>query len=188
MPGRFLAGIVSSGALRRNVRARAPVLVSCRPGLATKPLQWQQVPWSPRDQRCGALRWVTTVNGNQLKPKDLIRHLDRIWEVKSAAAVRTGKGGAYAQVCARDAYSSECVAHELPQLELRDVVNGKKRNERVRAAESIEVVEMDRKRKFTFLYQEGDKLVLMEDETYEQIEILAEALGSQTVFLTVRRG
>ena len=80
------------------------------------------------------------------------------------------------------------MAHELPQLELRDVVNGKKRNERVRAAESIEVVEMDRKRKFTFLYQEGDKLVLMEDETYEQIEILAEALGSQTVFLTVRRG
>lgn len=46
---------------------------------------------------------------------------------------------------------------------------------------------MDRKRAFSFLYREGDKMTLMEDETFEQVEFLVEALGDQAVFLTVRR-
>ena len=46
-------------------------------------------------------------------------------------------------------------------------------------------VMLDRKRAFSFLYRDGDKMVLMEDETFEQVEFLVEALGDQAAFLTV---
>ena len=42
------------------------------------------------------------------------------------------------------------------------------------------------KRKFSYLYPAGESMVLMDDETFEQIELPVEALGDQSIFLTVR--
>ena len=53
-------------------------------------------------------------------------------------------------------------------------VDGTKLNERFRSAETVERVRLEQK-DFQFLYAEGDMLVFMDTDTYEQIE-LAEGL------------
>ena len=79
-------------------------------------------------------------------------------------AVKPGKGGAYNQV------------------ELKNLINGTKLNERFRAAETVEKVRLEQK-DFTFLYEQGDALVFMDDESYEQLELDKEFVGERAAFL-----
>ncbi|MDA8869988.1 elongation factor P [Rhizobiaceae bacterium] len=105
------------------------------------------------------------VQGNQIRPGNIIEHKDRIWRVVKTQAVATGKSGAYAQV------------------EMKDVVSGTKLNERFRASESLEKVRLEQ-RDATYLYAEGDDLVFMDSENYEQTHIKADMLGDQAAYLT----
>lgn len=79
-------------------------------------------------------------------------------------AVKPGKGGAYNQV------------------ELKNLINGTKLNERFRAAETVEKVRLEQK-DFTFLYEQGDALVFMDDESYEQLELDKDFVGERAAFL-----
>lgn len=91
---------------------------------------------------------------------------DRLWEVRVARHVKPGKGGAY------------------NQLELRCLTADVKKQTRLRAGESVEVVELDDKRYLTFLYMSDPKtMVLMDDGTFVQEEIPLEMLGDQAPFL-----
>ena len=78
--------------------------------------------------------------------------------------VKTGKGGAFAQV------------------ELRNLRNGSKRNERFRSADKVERVRLEQKDQ-QFLYENDGMLVFMDAETYDQIELSAELLGDRRPFL-----
>ncbi len=104
------------------------------------------------------------MNGNEIKPGNIIKHQDTLWVAVKCNAVKPGKGGAFNQV------------------ELKNLLDGRKLNERFRAAETVERVRLEQK-KHTFLYADGDMLVFMNGETYEQISLQAEFIGDRAVYL-----
>jgi len=104
------------------------------------------------------------INGNEIRPGNVIEHDGGLWVAVKTNAVKPGKGGAYNQV------------------ELKSLINGTKLNERFRAAETVERVHLEPK-DFTFLYEEGEALVFMDDESYEQLELEKDFVGDRAAFL-----
>lgn len=104
------------------------------------------------------------INGNEIRVGDVILHQDKLWIAVKTDHVKPGKGGAYAQV------------------ELKAIVEGTKLNERFRSAETVERVELE-KRDFSYLYEQGDALMFMDQESYEQIELPKEFVGERAAFL-----
>ncbi|XP_010257641.1 PREDICTED: uncharacterized protein LOC104597664 isoform X4 [Nelumbo nucifera] len=68
------------------------------------------------------------------------------------------------------------------QVELRDVDTGNKITERFRTDEAIERVFVEDK-SFTFLYAEGDSIMIMEPNTFEQMEIHKDMFGKNAAYL-----
>lgn len=68
------------------------------------------------------------------------------------------------------------------QVEMVDVVNGTKYNDRFSAAEMVERVRLEQKT-YQYLYDEGDVLIFMDAESFEQIPIQKALLGDQVDFL-----
>lgn len=104
------------------------------------------------------------INGNEIRPGYTIEHDGGLWLAVKVDHVKPGKGGAYAQV------------------ELKNLINGTKLNERFRSAESVERVRLEQ-RDYQYLYENGDALVFMDESTYEQIEISKEFIGERAAFL-----
>lgn len=104
------------------------------------------------------------LNGNEIRPGNVIMHQDSLWKAVKVDAVKPGKGPAYAQV------------------ELKNLLDGRKLNERFRSSETVERVRLEQK-DFSYLYAEGDQHVFMDTETYDQINIAADMLGDQAAFL-----
>lgn len=104
------------------------------------------------------------ISGNEISPGAVIEHDGSLWVAVKTQAVKPGKGGAYNQV------------------ELKNLFDGRKLNERFRSAEAVEAVELDFK-PYTFLYAAGDMLTFMDKETFEQIEIAADFMGERAAFL-----
>jgi elongation factor P len=104
------------------------------------------------------------ISGNEIRPGYVLEHKDRLWMAVKAEHVKPGKGPAYQQV------------------ELKDLVDGTKLNERFRAVETVERVRLDEK-VYQFLYEEGEQLNLMEQETFEQLTIDKSLLGDRLPFL-----
>jgi len=105
------------------------------------------------------------MNGNEIRVGNIIKHQDTLWVAVKCNAVKPGKGGAFNQV------------------ELKNLLDGRKLNERFRAAETVERVRLDQKT-HTFLYKDGEMLVFMNGETYEQINLQEEFIGERAAFLT----
>ena len=104
------------------------------------------------------------IAGNEIKPGAVIEHDGSLWVAVKTQAVKPGKGGAYNQV------------------ELKNLFDGRKLNERFRSAESVESIELDFK-PYTFLYESGDMLTFMDKETFDQIEIAKDFMGDRAAFL-----
>lgn len=104
------------------------------------------------------------INGNEIRPGNVIQHQNSLWVAVKINAVKPGKGPAYNQV------------------ELKNLLNGSKLNERFRASETVERVRLEQK-DHTFLYAEGDMLVFMDQENYEQISIPKDMIGERVAFL-----
>src|SRR6056297_3775189 len=104
------------------------------------------------------------INGNEIRPGNVLEHNDGLWAAVKVDHVKPGKGGAFAQV------------------ELRNLRNGSKLNERFRSADKVERVRLEQKDQ-QFLYETDGKLVFMDTETYEQVEIDAGILGERRPFL-----
>ena len=104
------------------------------------------------------------INGNAVRVGNVIEHNDRLWMVVKTQAVKPGKGGAFNQV------------------ELKDVRNGSKLNERFRADEQVERIRLEQ-RKAQFLYRENDLFTFMDAETFEQSLIGANLVGAQAIYL-----
>lgn len=107
---------------------------------------------------------MAKINGNEIRPGFVINHQDRLWVAVKVDHVKPGKGGAYAQV------------------ELKAILTGTKLNERFRSAETVEQVELEF-RDFTYLYEQGDQLVFMDQDSYEQVELDKEFVGDRAAFL-----
>lgn len=104
------------------------------------------------------------IAGNEISPGAVIEHDGSLWVAVKTQAVKPGKGGAYNQV------------------ELKNLFDGRKLNERFRSAESVEAVELEFK-PYTFLYESGEMLTFMDKETFEQIEIAKDFVGERAAFL-----
>jgi elongation factor P len=104
------------------------------------------------------------IAGNEISPGAVIEHDGSLWVAVKTQAVKPGKGGAYNQV------------------ELKNLFDGRKLNERFRSAEAVEAVELDFK-PYTFLYEAGEMLTFMDKETFEQIEIAKDFVGERAAFL-----
>jgi len=104
------------------------------------------------------------INGNEIKPGNVILHNGQLLLAVKCEHVKPGKGGAFAQV------------------ELRDLVTGTKYNERFRSSESVERVRLEQK-DYQYLYEQNDMLVFMDNENYEQIELAREFVGERAAFL-----
>ncbi|NKB83402.1 elongation factor P [Brucella grignonensis] len=104
------------------------------------------------------------INGNEIRPGNVIEHDGGLWAAVKTNAVKPGKGGAYNQV------------------ELKNLITGTKLNERFRAAETVERVRLEQK-DFSFLYEQGEALIFMDTESYEQLELLKDFVGDRAAFL-----
>ncbi|HHL22677.1 MAG TPA: elongation factor P [Aliiroseovarius sp.] len=104
------------------------------------------------------------INGNEIRPGNVLEHNGGLWVAVKVDHVKPGKGGAFAQV------------------EMRNLRNGSKLNERFRSADKVERVRLEQKDQ-QFLYENDGMLVFMDTDTYEQIELPAEILGERRPFL-----
>ncbi|MBN8902556.1 MAG: elongation factor P [Rhodospirillales bacterium 69-11] len=101
---------------------------------------------------------------NLIRAGQVIEHEGRRWTVLKQQIITPGKGGAFIQV------------------EMRDLKSGNKTNERWRTADTVERL-MTEEREYTYSYTEGQNLVLMDPETYEQSHIPADLLGDLAPYL-----
>ena len=104
------------------------------------------------------------INGNAIRPGNVIEHKGRLWRAVKIQHTQPGKGGAYLQV------------------ELKEIRDGTKLNERFRASEDVERVRLDQK-DFQFLFAEDDMLTFMDLETYDQISLAKDLVGEPVAFL-----
>ena len=104
------------------------------------------------------------INGNEIRPGAILEHDGGLWAAVKVNHVKPGKRGAFAQV------------------ELKNLRDGRKLNERFRSEDKVDEVTLDRKDQ-QFLYETDGRLVFMDSETYEQTELDAELLGERRPFL-----
>ncbi|MDJ0950473.1 MAG: elongation factor P [Alphaproteobacteria bacterium] len=104
------------------------------------------------------------IDGNAIRPGNVIEHQGRLWRAVKIQHVKPGKGGAFMQV------------------ELKDIRDGTKLNERFRASETVERVRLDEK-EYQFLFADGDEVTLMDTESYEQITVNRDMIGAPAAFL-----
>ncbi len=68
------------------------------------------------------------------------------------------------------------------QIEMQDIQSGTKYNDRFSASETVERARLEQK-DHQYLYDEGDMLVFMDSESYEQTSLPKELVGDQADFL-----
>ncbi len=107
---------------------------------------------------------MSKIAGNEIRPGTLIEHNGGLWIAMKTQAVKPGKGGAYNQV------------------ELKNIINGTKLNERFRSDASVDEIYLEKK-DYQFLFATDDMLTFMDIETYDQIELQRDFVGEQAQFL-----
>ena len=98
------------------------------------------------------------INGTAIKQGNIIEHKGALWVAVKTSHVKPGKGGAFAQV------------------ELKNLRDNTKLNERFRSSETVERVILE-ERKATYLYEDGDKLIFMDAISFEQKLSLKQKIG-----------
>ena len=107
---------------------------------------------------------MSKISGNEIRPGSILEHDGGLWAAVKVMHVKPGKGGAFAQV------------------ELKNLRDGRKLNERFRSEDKVEEVRLENKDQ-QFLYESDGKLVFMDAETFEQVELDADLLGDRRPFL-----
>ena len=104
------------------------------------------------------------ISGVDIRPGNILEYEGGIWKVAKIQHTQPGKGGAFMQV------------------EMKNLIDGRKTNTRFRSQDTLEKVRLDTK-DFQYLYAEGDALVFMDKDTYEQINLDRDLLGDAADFL-----
>ena len=104
------------------------------------------------------------INAVEIRPGNILEYENGLWRAVKIQHTQPGKGGAYMQV------------------EMKNLRDGRKSNTRFRSAETVERVRLDQ-RDFQFLFAEGDSLVFMNKETYDQVTLPRDLLGDAAAFL-----
>ncbi|RYE13299.1 MAG: elongation factor P [Rickettsiales bacterium] len=105
------------------------------------------------------------ISANLIRAGNVIKYTDKLYIVsKTPSWSKPGKGGAFVQV------------------EMKDIYTGNKLNERFRSTEDVERAQLDQK-KYQFLYNDDDMIILMDLLSYEQIQISSDLLGDKVALL-----
>src|SRR3569623_2125460 len=104
------------------------------------------------------------INAVEIRPGNILEYEGGIWRAVKIQHTQPGKGGAYMQV------------------EMKNLIDGRKNNVRFRSAESVEKVRLDTT-DFQFLFRDGDQLTFMDKQTYEQMTLPTDLLGDAAAFL-----
>jgi len=102
------------------------------------------------------------INANTIKPGMVLEYQNGLWSVVKTEHVKPGKGGAFAQV------------------EMKNLITGTKLNERFRSDDTVDRAVLEQK-DHSYLYEDGDMLVFMDQENYEQISLSKEWVGEDQV-------
>jgi len=94
----------------------------------------------------------------------IIKFKNDLYNIVEFQHVKPGKGGAFVRST------------------LKNLKTGRVLENTFRAGEKVEVVRVER-RKYQYLYSDGDSLVCMDNETYEQINISKELISDGIRFL-----
>ena len=101
---------------------------------------------------------------NDLK-NGLVLNLDgQLWTVVDFQHVKPGKGGAFVRTT------------------LKNVLSGKVVDKTFNAGVKVDTATVD-KRNMTYLYREGDDFIFMDAETYDQIHVPADTVGTGADYL-----
>ena len=103
---------------------------------------------------------MPAISSNDIKNGVTLNVEDGLFTIIEFQHVKPGKGGAFAQV------------------ELKNLIDGRKLNERFRSSDTVERVRLEQK-DHTFLYEQGDMLVFMDKANYEQIELHKDFVGEE---------
>ena len=104
------------------------------------------------------------ISGVDIRPGNILEYEKGIWKVAKIQHTQPGKGGAFMQV------------------EMKNLIDGRKTNVRFRSQDNVERVRLDTK-EFQYLYAEGESLVFMDKDNYDQIQLPADLLGDAAAFL-----
>jgi elongation factor P len=104
------------------------------------------------------------ISASEIRPGSVIEHNGGLWAAVKCNTVKPGKGGAFNQV------------------ELKNLIDGTKLNERFRTVDTVEKVDLEKK-DFQFLFEQGESLVFMDVDSYEQLELQKEFVGDRAAFL-----
>jgi elongation factor P len=94
----------------------------------------------------------------------VLRYNGDLMQVVEWQHVKPGKGGAFVR------------------LKLKNLITGAVLDDRMRSGETINIVRIER-RPMQYLYRDGDLLIFMDNESYEQIPVNPEMLGDNLQFL-----
>ncbi|RCI06774.1 hypothetical protein CU098_012844 [Rhizopus stolonifer] len=87
-----------------------------------------------------------------VKKGQIVQFKDKAWRVLTRDHVSTGRGGA------------------VVKIDLQDILSGQKINERFKSGDSVEILNLTEE-PYQYLYSEGDKVHLLNLETFEEIEM-----------------
>ena len=105
------------------------------------------------------------IDGNQIKVGNILERNNKLWRVTKTQHTQPGKGGAYLQV------------------EMKELKEGTKVNERFRSSENVERASLDEK-ECQFLYSSDNKFYFMDNINFDQIEIGTDIISKdQSKFL-----
>lgn len=94
----------------------------------------------------------------------MVEYQGKLWRILKKSHVKPGKGGAFAQ------------------LEMKAISDNTKLNERFRSEDKLEKAHVE-PRQMQYLYPDGQDLVFMDLETFEQMSIANDDLTGQADFL-----
>ena len=105
------------------------------------------------------------ISGVDIRPGNIIEFEGSLWRAVKIQHTQPGKGGAYMQV------------------EMKNLFDGRKTQNRFRSSEAVEKVRLDQK-DYQFLFAEGDMLTFMDKENYDQVTLERDLLGDAAAFLS----
>jgi len=100
------------------------------------------------------------IDASAIRQGNVLEHQGKLWRVAKAE------------------FGKRAQAQAVVQVELRNILDGTKLNERFRSSEQVERVRLD-EREYQFLFREGDAFTFMDQQTYEQITLDRELIGAE---------
>jgi elongation factor P len=103
-------------------------------------------------------------SANEVRVGNVLEYNKGLFRVLSRMHVQPGKGGAFVQ------------------MELKEITNGQKLNERFRSEDKVDVAILELA-DYQYLFDSGDTITVMSNETFEQIELNKELLNGKDKYL-----